>query len=176
MDIKEYIYTEGKDIRLIGHDYLDDENTFPKPSIISHTVGYGKEIFDKYEIPKELQKVFFVVNKFGMKFMKKHPQRGNLDTKKYHRFKGMEILTGTEFYFAYNVRGGDLFGYPSVTYNFDTLKCCESNRGDFFNFIQELRKRRIYDSYIKAIAEISNYRALSGFDKIEEEQKELIKK
>lgn len=177
MELKEYIYAEGKNIRIVGHGFSDDEKTYPKPFIVSFTVGNGSTIFDKYEVPEEFQKVFFVVNKLGMQYMKKHPQIGNIITKKYHRFKGKEFLTGIDFHFAYNERGGELFGFPiEHPCNFDVGECAESSKDEIFNFIQELRKRRIYDKYIKALGEIVSFRALSGFDKIEEKQKQIIKK
>jgi hypothetical protein len=177
MELKDYIYTEGKDIRIVAHHFHDDENNYPKPEVLSFTVGNGKEIFDKYGIPEEYQKVFFEVNKVGMKIMKERPQLGNMCTKKNHRFKGKEFLTDTEFYFAYNRRGGELFGYQvDYPHNYNVYDCLESSKEELFKFIQELRKRRIYDNYIKAIVEIDSYRVSCTFDKIEEEEKEIIKK
>lgn len=177
MNLKEYIYTEGNNIRIVAHHYQDDENNYPKPEVFSFTIGSAKEIFDKYDIPEEYQKVFFEVNKIGMQIMKDRPQTGNMCTKKYHRFKGREFLTDTDFYFAYNMRGGELFGYP-IDYprNYNVYDCLESSKEEFFSFVQELRKRRIYDNYIKAIVDIGSYRVSSGFDKIEEKQKQIIKK
>ena len=165
MELIDFIYSEGKNIILASYCIVDNDKTYPKIGRIPVTSGLGSDIFNRYDIPEECQKMFFEVNRIGMKHA--DPQSGNLYPKKHHRFKGKEFFTDIDFYFAFDMRGSGLFGHPQkYPRNYHVNLCAQSDRKELLDFIEELKERDIYDNYLRAISEISSYRIVTKYSSI----------
>ena len=179
---KKYIEVDAKNIYLIMHFFSDDKDdrdiTYPLPSMISFTKGTATDIFAKNGVPKEYQKMLMVVNNnLSMLFQKIRMHSINLcpAAHKFNRFKAREFISGTDLFIAYNSNyelSGKQVGF---TYAFDFSNCYTCDEEEVESIIIELRKKGLFDNYIKSIFEITHIMVESEYDSNKEKAKQLVK-
>ena len=181
--IKKYIGVDANNIRLVMHAYGDrlyGKKVYPKPKLMTFTIGNAVELFDKNGIPEEYQKMFMKVNNnLSMLIQDIRDHSINLYAAKLNRFKVREYIIGTEVFIAYNERHA-LFGeqatFPCAFHVSDCYLCDEEEVEDF---MINLREKGLFDNYIKSLAELTHIKVCSEYDsnKIDEEKgRELVKK
>ena len=175
---KKYIGVNAENIRLFIHAYADNygKKNYSRPDGITFSIGYATELFEKYGIPKEYQKMYMIVNNnLSMLFQDIRNHSINLYAAKLNRFKVREYTTGTEIFIAYNCRH-ELFGQQALSqWSFTVRNCFECSEDEIVKTMIVLREKGLLDNYIKAIAEISHLRVETQCD-YNEEEKDFVKK
>ena len=137
-----YLVVNANDMYTINYTMLEENSNDERKGLLSYTGSNCQEIFEKNEIPSNMQKIFISINILKNILCKEEIGKEYLTNIPIRIFKNR--------YDDYSTNGEMIGNYPS--FRFTNAKDCDDM--ELKNFLINLRKNDLTEKYLRSLGEI----------------------